>query len=100
MFYYACDWSALELVPASDWLRCQFLAVVLASSRECIRRSVSCAEALVLVNRSMGKVNMEHFNISKPQSYMVQNLPPFFPNEDEFHILVLQSPKILVCAYF
>ena len=50
MFFNACDWSALKLVPASEWLRRQFLAVVLVSSRECVSCSVSCAEALVVLN--------------------------------------------------
>ena len=30
-----------------DWLRHRFLAVVLATLRECVRRSISCTEALV-----------------------------------------------------
>ena len=33
-----------------DWLRRMFLAVVLVTLRECVRRSISCAEALVYIN--------------------------------------------------
>ena len=45
----------------SDWLRRRFLAVVLATLRECVRRSVSCAKALV--------IEIYWFTISKPDVF-------------------------------
>ena len=44
---WCSDVVSVSFFWQSDWLRLQFLAVVLATLRECVRRSVSCADVLV-----------------------------------------------------
>ena len=47
---WCSDVGGVSFFWQCDWLRRRFLAVVLATLRECVRRSVSCADALVLEN--------------------------------------------------